>query len=202
VAELAAVAEHVAGLTATAAALQLHPDVAGDPGTALVALLDEEGAGDAAPTLREIAAWAREHLGLDRAPAIWRALAHRPTLLEVTWRKDRLVMGAGVLDEMTRDCAALAVAEFRQSGYWIAYHTAMLRRRAGIDDGAIVELAGAVMHIVSFNTIAHAMRLEAPFDHLAAADVAPGGRYEHLVPGHPAGKEGGVRNRGRHRPTP
>ena len=59
----------------------------------------------------------------------------------------------------------------------------MLRRSARLDDGALVELAGAVMHIVSFNTIAHAMRLDAPFDHLAAADVAPGGRYEHLVPG-------------------
>jgi alkylhydroperoxidase/carboxymuconolactone decarboxylase family protein YurZ len=177
------VAEHVAGLTATAAALQLHPDAAGGPGAALVALLDGEDAGDAAPTLREIAAWAREHLGLDRAPAIWRALAHRPKLLEVTWRKDRLVMGPGVLDALTRDCAALAVAQFRQSAYWIAYHTTMLRRSAGLDDGALVELAGAVMHIVSFNTIAHAMRLDAPFDHLAAADVAPGGRYEHLVPG-------------------
>jgi hypothetical protein len=39
------------------------------------------------------------------------------------------------------------------------------------------------MHYVSFNTIAHAMRLEAPFSDMRAADVAPGGRFEHLLPG-------------------
>jgi len=39
------------------------------------------------------------------------------------------------------------------------------------------------MQYVSFNTIAHGMRLEAPFSDMEAADVAPGGRYEHLLPG-------------------
>lgn len=47
----------------------------------------------------------------------------------------------------------------------------------------MVELAGAVMHYVSFNTIAHGMRLEAPFSDMEAADVAAGGRFEHLLPG-------------------
>jgi len=39
------------------------------------------------------------------------------------------------------------------------------------------------MHYVSFNTIAHGMRLEPPVSALAAADVAPGGPLEHIVPG-------------------
>jgi hypothetical protein len=186
VAEVAAVAEHVASLTAASAAFQLSADVpddgAGNP-TAIVSLLDEQSAPEAAPTLAEIRAWSREALGVDRAPAIWRALAHQPRLLEATWRKDRLVLGAGVLDELVKGCAALAVAHFRQSPYWIAYLTHVLRRRHALDDRALVELAGAVMHYVSFNTIAHGMRLDAPFSDMTADDVAPDGRFEHLLPG-------------------
>jgi hypothetical protein len=39
------------------------------------------------------------------------------------------------------------------------------------------------MHYVSFNTIAHGMRLDPPMADMTAADVAPGGRFEHLLPG-------------------
>jgi hypothetical protein len=39
------------------------------------------------------------------------------------------------------------------------------------------------MHYVSFNTIAHGMRLEAPIADIAATDVAAGGPLEHVVPG-------------------
>jgi len=187
VAEVAAIAEHVASLTAVAAAFQLRADIPSESadgvGAALVPLLDEGSAGKAAKTLAEIREWARESLGVDRVPAVWRALAHHPRLLEATWRKDRLVLGAGALDELVKGCAALAVAQFRQSPYWIAYLTHFLRTRCGLADRGVVELAGAVMHYVSFNTIAHGMRLEAPFSDLQASDVAPGGRYEHLLPG-------------------
>jgi hypothetical protein len=187
VAEVAAIAEHVGSLTAAAAALQLRPDIPAEPpdgvGPALVPLLDEETAPEAASILAEIRAWARQTLGVDRVPAFWRALAHQPRLLEATWRKDRLVLGGGALDELVKGCAALAVAEFRQSPYWIAYLSHVLRTRCDLGDRGLVELAGAVMHYVSFNTIAHGMRLEAPFSELQASDVAPGGRYEHLLPG-------------------
>lgn len=186
VAEVAAIAEHIASLTAAAAAFQLRPDVPSeseDTPTAIVPLLDEDDAGDAAPTLAEIRAWAQEALGIDRVPAFWRALAHHPRLLEATWRKDRLVLSAGTLDELVKGCAALAVAQFRQSPYWIGYLTHLLRTRCGLEDRGVVELAGAVMHYVSFNTIAHGMRLEAPFSDMQASDIAPGGRFEHLLPG-------------------
>lgn len=186
VAEVAAIAEHVASLTAVAAALRLRPDLPGeseDGGDApMVPLLDEGTAGEAAGTLSEIRAWARETLGVDRVPSVWRALAHQPRLLDATWRKDRLVLGAGTLDELVKGCAALAVAQFRQSPYWIAYLTHLLRTRCGLDDRGVVELSGAVMHYVSFNTIAHGMRLEAQFADMTAADVAPGGRFEQYLP--------------------
>ena len=187
VAEVAAVAEHVASLTAGAAAFQLGPDVPAEPpdgAVALVPLLDGDAdGGTVAATLAEIRAWARESLGVDHTPAFWRALAHQPRLLEATWRKDRLVFAAGTLDELTKGCAALAVAQFRQSAYWIPYLTHVLRTRSGLEDRGLVEIAGAVMHYVSFNTVAHGMRLDAPMSDLVASDVAPGGRFEHLLPG-------------------
>jgi hypothetical protein len=141
VAEVAAVAEHVAGLTSTAAAFDLRPDVphpAAD-GVPTVPLLDETSASDAAATLAEIRAWAKETLDIDHIPGVWRALAHLPRLLEATWRKDRLVLGAGVLDELVKGCAGLAVAQFRQSPYWIRYLTHFLRTRCGLGDRGVVE---------------------------------------------------------------
>lgn len=187
VAEVAAVAEHVASLTAVAAAFQLQPDIPAEPdqhaSTPLLPLPNETNAGEASGILAEIREWARQALGVNHVPAVWRALAHQPRLLDATWRKDRLVLGAGSVDELVKGCAALAVAEFRQSPYWIAYLTQYLRTHCGLGDRALVEIAGAVMHYVSFNTIATGMRLDPPVAEMTAADVAPGGPLEHIVPG-------------------
>jgi alkylhydroperoxidase/carboxymuconolactone decarboxylase family protein YurZ len=184
--EVAAIAEHVASLTAAAAAFRLRPDVPvspeSGPEVSLVPLLDEARAPGAAETFAEIRAWTRQTLGLDSIPAIWRALAHQPGLLDATWRKDRLVLEAGALDVLVKSLVALAVAQLRESVYWIPYYTHVLRRRCGLDDAAVVEVAGTVMHYVSFNTIAHGMRLEPPVSGMTAADVAPGGPLEHIVP--------------------
>lgn len=70
----------------------------------------------------------------------------------------------------------------RITNHWVPYLTQMLRSR-GVDDRELVEIAGAVMHDVSFNTIAHGMRLESPVSQITAADVAPGGHLEHIIPG-------------------
>lgn len=186
VAEVVAVAEHIASLTAAVAAFRIAPDVPSEPGERgqpLVPLVDEDTAGDAAHTLREIREWSQQALRTDHVPAIWRALAHQPRVLETTWRKDRLVLSAGAVDEFVKACVALAVAQFRQSSYWVSYFTHLLRTQHGLDDAAVVELAGATMHYVSFNTIAHGMRLHAPVADITAADVAAGGPLEHVVAG-------------------
>jgi hypothetical protein len=112
-------------------------------------------------------------------PNIWRALAHHPRLLQAVWHKNRLILGAGALDEFVKGCAALAVAQFRQNPYWIAYQTQFLRHSCGLDDRALVEATAMMMHSLAFNTIAHGMRLDAPNDNLSAADFAPGGRLAH-----------------------
>jgi hypothetical protein len=175
VTEIMAVAEHVAGLTAAAEGLLLAPDVpapSADPPPGLVAPADE-AAPEVADTLAEVRAWAREALGVDGTPLFWRVLAHRPGLLAATWAKDRLVLGPGEIDAATKACVALAVAMFRQSRYWSAYLGQLARRQAGLDEAGLVELAGCVMHYVSYNTIAHGMRLEPPYHDMAAADFAP-----------------------------
>lgn len=185
VAEVAAVAEHVAGLAAAAAGLRLDGP-SSDAGVArrpLVSRLATPGTPRVSAVWDEIRAWANEALGSDDVPAFWRTLAHQPRLLEATWRKDRVVMTGGVLDGVVKTCVALAVSEFRQSGYWIECFTQVLRHRDGLDETALVEIAGAVMHYVSFNTIAHGMRLAAPVEGLTSADVVPDGPLEHVVPG-------------------
>lgn len=188
VAEIAAAAEHMASLTAAAAGLMLPPDVpeASGANESSVALLAEDTAPAAAPILSEIRDWSRRALGIEHIPSIWRALANHPRQLEATWRKNRLVLQAGVLDEPTKAGAALAVAQFRQSAYWIAYQTRFLRVSCGFDDRSLVEVTAMMMHSLSFNTIAHGMGLDAPMENLAAHDFEPGGRYENLPgPGRP-----------------
>lgn len=191
VTEIAAIAEHMASLTAGAAGFMLQRDVPAAGGLhaeASVPLLDEKTAPEAAAILAEIREWSQRALGIQHIPSVWRALAHHPRLLETVWRKNRLVLSAGVLDERTKAGAALAVAQFRQSNYWIAYQTQFLRVSCGFDDRSLVEATAMMMHSLAFNTIAHGMRLDASMDNLAAADFAAGGRFENTPgPGRPAG---------------
>lgn len=188
VAEVAAVAEHVASLTLAASAVQLAGDLTGrsaDPSA--VAVVHEDQAPDAAATLGEIRAWALSALAVEGVPSLWGALAHRPRLLAAVWAKHRLVLSEGVLDERAKACAGLAVAQLRANPYLVAYFTALLRHRFGFDDGMLIEVAAMAMHALAFNTIAGGMLLDAPFDELSAEDFAPGGRLEGARrPGEPA----------------
>ncbi len=90
-------------------------------------------------TLREIRGWSRQMLGINCAPAIWRALAHQPKALDTTWRKDRLILSAGSVDELVKTCVAWPSRSFdrvhirfRSSRTrWAANHTysRLLRHR-------------------------------------------------------------------------
>ena len=171
--EIMAVAEHVASLAALADGFLLEADVPvpGDPnGAALVPPLAEAEAGTSAETLAEIRRWADSTLGTQHVPAFWRVLAS-------TWAKDRLVFGPGEIDAVAKLCAEMAVAMNVHSRYWTAYLNPWVRRAAGLDDAGMVELGAAVMHYVSFTTIAHGMMLEPPFTDVCAADFRPGGRF-------------------------
>jgi hypothetical protein len=177
--EIMAVAEQVASMAALAEGFRLRPDVPRPPDgppTELVPPLDEVEPGQAAETLDAIRQWATEALGVQHVPAHWRVLARHPRFLSATWAKDRLVFGRGELDEATKACAAMAVAMNMRSPYCAAYFNPWVRRMMGLDDGGMVELGAAVMHYVSFNTIAHGMMLEPPFVDVRATDFLSGGR--------------------------
>ena len=161
VTEVMAVAEHTASLCAGAAALQVTAET------------EESGPhpeGSEA-VLGEIRNWAEESLGLGHPPTFWVRLAGQPRLLAATWRKDRMVMEAGRLDRGAKACVALAVAAFRQSDYWVTAFRRLASREAGLDEHGLTELAGCVMHYVSFNTIAHGMRLKADAEEMTSGDV-------------------------------
>jgi hypothetical protein len=177
--EIMAVAEHVNSMAALAKGFRLRPDVprlSEGPATELVQPIDEAAPGLAADTLDQIRVWARSTLGIEHVPAFWRVLARHPRFLAATWAKNGLVLSAAELDETTKACAALAVAMNAHSAYFTSYLNPWVRRVAGLDDDGLVELGAAVMHYVSFNTVAHGMMLDAPFSDMRAEDFGPGGR--------------------------
>ena len=103
-------------------------------------------------------------------PTFWRVLARRPKFLAATWAKDRLVLGAAEIDEAAKACAAMAVAMNAHSAFFTSYLSPWVRRAAELDNGGMVELGAAVMHYVSFNTVAHGMMLGPPFENMRAED--------------------------------
>ena len=177
--EILPVAEHVNSMAALAEGFRLRPDVpvlTDGPTTELVPPIDEAAPGLAADTLDQIRVWARSTLGIEHVPAFWRVLARQPRFLASTWAKNGLVLRAAELDEATKACAALAVAMNAHSAYFTSYLNPWVRHAVGLDDDGLVELGAAVMHYVSFNTIAHGMMLDAPFSDMRAEDFRYGGR--------------------------
>jgi hypothetical protein len=178
--EIMAVAEHVNSMVVLAEGFGLRPDVPKPPEgtpTELVRPLDEAEPGVAADTLDQIRNWASSALGIEHVPAFWRVLARQPRFLASTWAKDRLVLGAGEVDEATKACAAMAVAMNARSPYCTSYFDPWVRRAVDLDEAGMVELGAAVMHYVSFNTVAHGMMLGAPFEDMRAADFQAEGRF-------------------------
>jgi len=177
--EIMAVAEHVNSMVALAEGFRLRPDVPRPPegpATELVTPVDEVEPGLAADTLDHIRSWARSSLGIEHVPAFWRVLARHPRFVASTWGKNCLVLGVGEIDEATKACAAMAVAMNAHSAYFASYFNPWARRVVGLDDDGLVELGAAVMHYVSFNTVAHGMMLDPPFVDVRAEDFRPGGR--------------------------
>jgi hypothetical protein len=170
--EILAVAEHVSSIAAAAAGLRLRADVPRPATDATTdrADLSRAPSADAQRTLDEVAEWARDALRIDHVPVFWRVLARKPRLLEAAWAKHRLVLSPDELSGELKVAVALAVAMNAHSDYWIAYLDQLGRVRAGFDDEVVVEIAGAVMHYVAFNTISHGMMLDPPHRDIVASD--------------------------------
>ena len=178
--EIMAVADHVNSMAALAEGFRLRPDVPHQPqgpATELVLPVEAAEPGLAADTLDQIRGWASSILGVEHVPAFWRVLAHQPRFLASTWAKDRLVLGAAEVDEATKACAAMAVAMNARSAYCTSYFNPWVRRAVGLDDAGMVELGAAVMHYVSFNTVAHGMMLRPSFEDMRGEDFQLEGRF-------------------------
>jgi hypothetical protein len=157
VTELMGVTEHTRALATAAAGLLLDSL---DSERALVAPLDPVVAEDRSrAVLEEIAGWAEGAMGGRRAPLLWRVLAHNPHYLEVTWRKERVLMNDGAISARDKRRTALGVAMAIRGRYLIEYNAAILRR-AGDTDAAILEILGVVDHYTTLNTLSEGMQIE------------------------------------------
>lgn len=154
VTELVAVVEHTRCLVVVAGAL-LMERLADEPG--LVAAVDPVTAPEPVrAVLAEIAAALAPALPV---PGLWRALARNAHHLEATWRKEQVVMAAGMLTPLDKRRVALAVAMNGRSRYMIEYESALVRA-AGDDDEAVLEILGVVDHYNALNTLSDAMQID------------------------------------------
>ena len=72
-----------------------------------VELVDEN---DPNPLVQKVFADIKATKGIDRIPAIWRALATHPQHLELCWTRLKAIMTPGKVDLLTKEIVALAVS--------------------------------------------------------------------------------------------
>jgi hypothetical protein len=161
VTELMAATDHARGLAKLAAGLRLEPDIAGPP--AHPGLLPPVGDGDAGERLAglfaEIRAWAKAELGIDRVPALWRAVAHHPVYTDALWKREQALMAEGALTRFHKRCIGFAVAVNAVSPYMIDWYAAALRH-LGLDAHGFVEALAVVDYFNNLNTLADGMDIE------------------------------------------
>ncbi len=170
VTELMAAVDHASGLTKLAAGLRLSAEVSEEARPGLLRPVGEDEADDRlAALLGEIRAWAGEHLGIDRVPALWLALGHHPVYLEAVWRREQALMGEGSVSRFQKLCVGFALAANNVSPYMIDYYAAALRRR-GLDEHGFLEILAVVDYFNNLNTLADGMAIE--------SDIKPGLDYQ------------------------
>lgn len=79
-----------------------------------IRLIDERGA---SPEVAEIFADIRATLHMPYVPALFRAIAHNPAYLRVSWERVKVVMGPGLIDRKTKEMIATAVSAVNGCDY-------------------------------------------------------------------------------------
>ncbi len=161
VTELMAAADHARGLAKLATGLRLEPDISApsaQPGL-LSPVGDREPGERVAGLFAEIRGWAREDLGIDRVPGLWRAIAHHPVYLDAVWRREQAIMADGALTRFHKRCIGFAIAANGGSPYMIDWYAAALRR-LGLDEHGFVEALAVVDYFNNLNTLADGMDIE------------------------------------------
>jgi AhpD family alkylhydroperoxidase len=119
--------------------------------------LVEETAADAQVSV--IYADIKKTFGMPFVPNLFKAMAHHPAYLEVTWQRYKAIMLSGKLDRRTKEIIALAVSATNNCEYCVNAHTALLKGM-GLDDAAIVELISVVDLYSGFNKFLDGLRVE------------------------------------------
>lgn len=133
-----------------------------DERQATVRLVDEMGVSG---KVRQIFDDIKATKGIDRVPALWRALASAPDQLELVWNslKARMhpeaVGRESKLDARTREIIALAVSATNGCSYCVNSHTAALRKH-GVDKDTLGEILGIVALFNSTNALAEGYQVE------------------------------------------
>ncbi len=96
---------------------------------------------------------------LSKVPNYWKALAHQPALLAVSWEKLKVVMAEGALDRRTKEIIAVAVSATNNCDYCLQSHTDALRG-LGLGDSEIVELMAVVDFFNGSNAMASGLKVE------------------------------------------
>ncbi|ADB17158.1 alkylhydroperoxidase like protein, AhpD family [Pirellula staleyi DSM 6068] len=133
-----------------------------DERQATVRLVDELGASG---KVRQIFDDIKATKGIDRVPALWRALATAPDELELVWTSLKARMHPEAvgresnLDAKTREIIALAVSATNGCSYCVNSHTAALRKQ-GVDQETLGEIMGIVSLFNSTNALAEGYQVE------------------------------------------
>lgn len=105
---------------------------------------------DAQGQVREIYKRIKESLGINRVPAIFKAMAHVPTFLSEMLDNHLKTMSDGVLDRRTKELIALAVASAQGCPYCVDVH-ATVGRQVGLTEGQIAETIALTSIMTSHN---------------------------------------------------
>ena len=99
---------------------------------------------DASPEVRAVYDDILATRKTDYVNNLWRALAHHPPTLRLTWEAVKQVMGGpGALDPLIRELIYVAISINNSCEYCMASHTAAARAK-GVTDEMLNELHGIV----------------------------------------------------------
>lgn len=117
-------------------------------------ITDEEASADVLAVFDDI----RATRGTDFINNFWRALAHDPALLKVTWERLKDVMGPGHLDPLVKEMLYIAVSVANGCAYCIHSHTAAAEAK-GMTPEAHGELLSVIGMAMQTNGLVTAMQV-------------------------------------------
>ena len=114
---------------------------------------------DAPPEVAEISADIRATLHTPCVPALFRAIAHNPAYLRVSWERVKVVMGPGLIDRKTKEMIATAGSAVNGCDYCVCAHSAALRAM-GSSEAERVELMSVVDLFGGFDKMLEGLQAE------------------------------------------